>query len=275
MPKSRTPFPKEGDFVVTRVSDIQNQYVYVDILNYEGLPYEKMARGMVHISEISSRWVKNIRNHLREGQKIVLRVIRVDEEKGHVDLSLRRTNSAQRKNKMKEWKYAVKLENLLQFLIEEYDDMTLDDAYEKIGFPVLEFFNDDYQETVESLKENGIEILNNLTDVSNEVKETFLKIVDENVEISIVNIVGKLKLRFIQENGVELIRETLSEAKKIIDNPKDTRNLKISYIAAPYYRIEVISKDYLDCENILSDCLEVVEENAKKYEGSTYEFIRD
>ncbi|MFO7797187.1 MAG: translation initiation factor IF-2 subunit alpha [Promethearchaeati archaeon] len=274
MPKSRTRFPQEGDFVVGRVENIQNQYVYVELLDYEGLPSEEHAKGMIHISEISSRWVKNIRNHVRQGQRMVLRVTRVDPSKGHVDLSLRRTNAAQRKTKMKEWKYAVKLENLLQFLCNEYDDMTLDDAYEKIGFPILAHFNDNYQEAIEELKENGKEILDNLTDISEDIKQTFLRIVNENVEISTVNIVGKIKLRFDDPNGVDLIKETLSEAEKVLENPKNTRNLEISYIAAPFYRLEIISKDYLDAENILSDALEVVEEKAEEY-GAIYDFSRE
>ena len=36
---------------------------------------------------------------------------------------------------MKQWKYALKLENLLQFLTEvEGIDLTLDQAYDLIGF---------------------------------------------------------------------------------------------------------------------------------------------
>ncbi|TXT63807.1 MAG: Translation initiation factor 2 subunit alpha [Promethearchaeota archaeon] len=274
MPRSRDAFPPEGAFVVGRVENIQNQYVYVELLDYDGLPSENHAKGMIHISEISSRWVKNIRNYLREGQRMVLRVTRVDPSKGHVDLSLRRTNAAQRKNKMKEWKYAVKLENLLQFLCDEFDDLTLDEAYEKIGFPVLEHFNDNYQETIEELKEGGEEILENLTDIPEEKKETFLRIVDENVEISTVNIVGKIKLRFDHPDGVELIKQTLTEARHVLENPKPTRKLEISYVAAPFYRVEIISKDYLDAENILSDTLDVVEEKAEKY-NALYDFSRE
>lgn len=274
MPKSRNDFPNEGDFVVGRVENIQNQYVYVELLDYDGLPSEDHAKGMIHISEISSRWVKNIRNFFREGQRMVLRTTRVDPSKGHVDLSLRRTNAAQRKNKMKEWKYAVKIENLLQFLCNEYEDLTLEDAYQKIGFPVLGHFNDNYQETIEELKENGEEILEHLTDISEDMRETFLKIVNENVEISTVNIVGKIKLRFDHSNGVDLVKETLIETKNVLENPKETRNLEISYIAAPHYRVEIVSKDYLDAENILSDALEVVEEKADKY-NALYEFSRE
>ncbi|MBD3196684.1 MAG: S1 RNA-binding domain-containing protein [Candidatus Lokiarchaeota archaeon] len=273
MVKSRYPFPREGDFVVTRVIDIKDQYVYVELLDYEGLASEEHARGMVHISEISSRWIKNIRNYVRIGQKIVLRVVRVDPSKGHVDLSLRRTNTAQRKNRMKEWKYALKYENLLQFLADEYDDMGLEEAYDKIGFPVLEFFNDSYQETIEELKENGDEILDNLTEVDDEIKKKFLSIIDENVEISTVTISGKLKLKFSQGNGIELIKEVLHKAGQTVENPKVTRNLEISYIAAPFYRIEVISKDYLDAENILSDMLDTIEEDVDRYDA-VYDFIR-
>lgn len=274
MPKSRSPFPNEGDFVVGRVENIQNQYVYVELLDYDGLPSEDHAKGMIHISEISSRWVKNIRNYFREGQRMVLRVTRVDPSKGHVDLSLRRTNVAQRKNKMKEWKYAVKLENLLQFLCDEYDDLSLEEAYGKIGFPVLEHFNDNYQETIEELKENGDEILENLTDIPKDMRDTFLKIVNENVEISTVNIVGKIKLKFDHPNGVELIKETLIEAKNVLEEPKPTRKLDISYIAAPFYRVEIISKDYLDAESILSDALEVVEEKVEE-NNAVYDFVRE
>jgi translation initiation factor 2 subunit 1 len=174
---------------------------------------------------------------------------------------------------MKDWKYAIKLENLLQFLADEYDDMTLDDAYEEIGFPIIKYFNENYQEIVEELKENGHELLDNLTDVPEEVKEKFLEITDENVEISVVKITGKLKLRYIQGNGVELIKETLKEAQNVLENPKKTRKLEISYIAAPFYRVEVTSKDYLDAENILSDAFEVIEQKVDQYDG-TYNFER-
>ncbi|MFX1259709.1 MAG: translation initiation factor IF-2 subunit alpha [Promethearchaeota archaeon] len=272
MVRSRTKFPKEGEFIVGKVSDIQNQYVYVDLIDYKGLDTEEMARGMIHISEISSRWIKNIRNFVRVGQRIVLRVLRVDEIKGHVDLSLRRVNSAQKEVRMKEWKYALKYENLLQFLIDG-SDLSLDDAYEKIGFPILENFNS-YQEAIEELKENGKEILKNLKNVSEELKDKFLKIVNEHVDISTVNIIGKIKLSFFDPNGIDHIKETLIEAKNVIKNQKKTRNLQISYIAAPFYRLQIVSKDYLDAENILSDTLEIIEKKAEKYNG-TFEFIRD
>ena len=271
MVRSRTKFPKEGEFIVGKIADIQQQYVYVDLIDYEGLDTEETARGMIHISEISSRWIKNIRNYVRIGQRAVLRVLRVDPQKGHVDLSLRKVNSAQKENRMKQWKYALKYENLLQFLTDE-TELTLDDAYELIGWPVLDKY-DTYQEAVEELKENGKKILKNIKNISEEHKDIFLKIVDENVKISTVGITGKIKLSYDAENGIDLVKESLLNARNIIE-PRETRHLSIHYLGAPFYRIEVVSKDYLDAENILSDALEIIEAKVDKYNG-TFEFIRD
>jgi translation initiation factor 2 subunit 1 len=274
MVRSRTPFPREGEFIIGRVADVQQQYVYVELLDYNGLPSEPSARGMIHISEISSRWIKNIRNFVREGQRIVCRVLRVDPEKGHIDLSLRRVNSAQKENRMKEWKYAQKFENLLQFLtVNEEVNMTLDEAYELLGWPVLDRF-DSYQETVEALKEIGDDLLASIDGVPEKTKKSFLKIVDENVEISTVTIVGKIKLIIPDGDGIEKVKDTLAEIMETIKNPKETRKLILSYLGAPFYRLEIVSKDYLDAENILSEAMEILDQRCKKY-GCTYDFIRD
>lgn len=273
MVKSRTNFPREGEFLIGKIKQVENQYVYVDLVDYTGLVSEEFAKGFIHISEISSRWIKNIRNYVRIGQRVVLRVLRVDTQKGHVDLSLRRVNSAQKENRLKEWKYAVKFENLLQFLIEtEGINLTLDQAYDLIGWSVLNQF-DSYQEALEVLKESGIEILDDLEGVSEDVKKILLKIIEENVKISTVSISGKIRLSFNSENGIDQIKESLIEAKGIIES-KETRSINISYIAAPLYELEIITKDYLDAENILSDALEIIEQKAEQYNGS-FEFIRD
>ena len=81
MVRSREKFPREGEFIVGKVNGIHDQHVYVDLIDYEGLNTEDVARGMIHVSEISSRWVKNIRTHVRVGQRIVLRVLRVEPTK--------------------------------------------------------------------------------------------------------------------------------------------------------------------------------------------------
>jgi translation initiation factor 2 subunit 1 len=115
--------------------------------------------------------------------------------------------------------------------------------------------------------------LDSIKNVPDDVKEAFLKIADENVKITTVDITGKIKLSFNADNGIDLIKDSLKGAKDLIES-KEFRSLSIHYLGAPYYRIEIISKDYLDAESILSDALEYIENKAKSHNG-TFEFIRD
>ena len=118
----RVEWPEVGDLVVATVRRIVDYgaYVYLDEYGKEGL---------LHISEISSSWIRNIRNHVREGQKLVLKVLRVDPEKGHVDLSLRRVTKRERIDKIYLWKRERRAESLLKSAAEKLG-LTPDEIYE-------------------------------------------------------------------------------------------------------------------------------------------------
>lgn len=147
------------------------------------------------------------------------------------------------------------------------------EAYKLIGWPIKEQF-DFYQEAVEALKEEGEEIMDDLENIPEDIKRAFLKIVDENVEVSTVSIIGKLKLVNTSGDGIDKNKDTLNEVMNLIEAPMETRKLTLSYIGAPFYRLEIVSKDYLDAENILSNTLEVLE-NITSQNNGKFEFIRD
>jgi len=96
LPLSRKSIPDEGDLVLCTVKNITNHGAYVVLDEFNDLT------GFVHISEIASRWIKNIRNFVREEQKIVAKVLRVNKTKNQIDLSIRRVKEQQKKNKIPE-----------------------------------------------------------------------------------------------------------------------------------------------------------------------------
>jgi S1 RNA binding domain protein len=49
--------------------------------------------GFVHISEVSTEFVKNIRDHLKVGQEVKVRVIKVDRKRGKIALSIKKADS--------------------------------------------------------------------------------------------------------------------------------------------------------------------------------------
>lgn len=109
----RNDFPEEGDIIIGNVIDVKSFGAFIELLEYPG------KEGMVHISEVSSGWIKNIRDHIKKGQRVVAKVMRVTPHKNQIDLSLKRATDQQKKVKVQEWKRFQRAEKLLQFLLQK------------------------------------------------------------------------------------------------------------------------------------------------------------
>ena len=105
-------YPEIGELVVCTVETVHDYGVTAVLDEYSG------KKGFIHISEIASGWVKYIRDYVREGQKIVCLVIDVNREKGHIDLSLKKVNEHQKREKIQEWKNEQKAMKLMEILKE-------------------------------------------------------------------------------------------------------------------------------------------------------------
>ena len=97
MAERKPQWPEAGDLVIATIETVTDYGAYAKLDEYS-------KRGLLHVSEISSSWIRNIRDFVRENQKVVLKVLRVDQEKGHVDLSLRRVTKREKIEKIKSWK---------------------------------------------------------------------------------------------------------------------------------------------------------------------------
>src|SRR5438067_13457350 len=73
-----------------------------------------------------------IRDYIREGQKVVCKVLKVDKEKGHIDLSLKAVNEHQRREKIQEWKNEQKAENLFAIVAQRLGK-TVDECWQEFG----------------------------------------------------------------------------------------------------------------------------------------------
>ena len=94
----REGWPEPGDLLVCTVTQVVDFGAFVTLDEYPG------KQGLIHISEVASGWIKYIRDHVREGQKIVCKVLNVDRSRHHIDLSLKDVNEHQRREKIQEWK---------------------------------------------------------------------------------------------------------------------------------------------------------------------------
>jgi len=247
-------WPEVGDLVIATVQRIVPYGAYVTLDEYDN------KEGLLHISEVASTWIRNIRNYVRERQKVVLKALRVDAQKGHIDLSLRQVSGRERKEKMLRWKREKRAKGLLK-MIAEKNGMTFEELYERVGSRIEDKFGGLYEGFEESA-EKGEKVLLNIG-IEKQYAREIATIAKSKIKIPRVEVKGILELSCTKPNGVEVIREAFLAAK----NVKKPRNATVNFyvVGSPRYRVEVTAKNYKEAEKVLENsvqrAIQIIEDN--------------
>ena len=235
----RPEWPEVGDMVIATVEKITSYGAYVRLDEYD-------KEGLLHVSEVASRWVRNIRDYVREGQKVVLKVLRVQADKGQVDLSRRRVTKRDKKEKIQSWKKDRKAESLLRTAAEKLN-ISFEEAYEKAGILIENTFGELYT-GLEKTAKDGVDVLLDLG-ISKEIAVTLEEIAKDKIQISLVKVKGILNLQNPKPKGVLIIKDTLRNAKEVGDS--QGAEVTVYLVSPPKYRIIVEAEDYKTAENVL------------------------
>ncbi|HEV2166462.1 MAG TPA: translation initiation factor IF-2 subunit alpha [Thermoplasmata archaeon] len=237
----RTDLPEEGELVIGTVTSIRNFGAFVTLDEFGG------REAFIHLSEVATGWVKYIRDHIREGQKIVARVLRIDPVKGQVDLSLKRINDHQRREKVQGWKNEQRANRLVAVVAEQLKT-EVEGAYGLFGESLVERYGSLFAafevasaEPKRFAKENG----------KAPWVGAFLKVAEENLVPPQVTVRGVLELTDASPDGVGHIREALAAAEK-----SDPSSVKVQYVGAPRYRVQVSGTQYKQAEEVLKRATE-------------------
>ncbi|TLZ91489.1 MAG: translation initiation factor IF-2 subunit alpha, partial [Methanobacteriota archaeon] len=166
--------------------------------------------------------------------------LKVDQDKGHIDLSLKAVNEHQRREKIQEWKNEQKAENLLGIVATRLGK-TVEACWEEFGYGLLDSFGSLYRAFEESvMDERALED----EGFKGPWVKTFVEVARENIVPPHVTIDGYVEAMDFCPDGAVHIRESL--AKAVQEN--DGLSVKVQYIGAPRYRIVVRAPDYKTAE---------------------------
>jgi translation initiation factor 2 subunit 1 len=255
-------WPTPGELVVGRVDEIEDFGVFVDLEEYEN------KRGLVHVSEVASGWIKNVRDHVNTDQMVVCKVIEVDEDAQQVDLSIKDVNDHQRSDKVQEWKSEQKADKWMEIAFGEDIE---DDDFRRIANELIDEHGSLYV-GFEQAAIHGTESLDG-TDLSTDEIDAIVETARENVSVPYVTVTGYVDLEAPGGDGVENVRDALKAGEGNGEVPEEV-DLDVTYVGSPEYRIRVQAPNYKTAEDELEasagrarDSIEAV--------GGTAEFHRD
>jgi translation initiation factor 2 subunit 1 len=248
-------FPEEGDLVFATVTNVQYNSVFCHIEEYG-------RQGLIHISEVNPGRIRNIRDFVVEGKMIVCKVIKIDKEKGHIDLSLRRVTEMQKRQKTDERKQEQKAEKIVETLAAQVGKPA-PQVYETIAKPLLSKY-DMLQYAFQDVVEEGVSL--DSMGVPKEYIEKLDLLIRSKLKERSVVIAGTLFLKSYEEKGADLIKSTLVEASKI------NKNCTIKYLGAGAYLMEIEAKDYKEAEKILKEVLDSIQKHIGKSKSTEFSF---
>ena len=249
-------WPDEGELVVCTVTNVKDFVAFVSLDEYDE------REGLIPIAEVARGWIKHIRDYVREGQKVVCKVLHVERSKGHIDLSLKDVNDHQRKEKVHEWKNERKALKWISFVSEASgaDEESIQNVcYHEYGalFPVFEDIIVDEKSTLSRLN------------LDKKVADALVSVANENVKLSKVTITGNLILTSNKPDGVNVIRRALRSAQPIIEGVE----IELVYVGAPKYRVKVTAHDYKSAEKAINKVAKAAVGVVERA-GGTGEFVR-
>ena len=249
--------PEQGEIVLATVTKVMDHGAYVTLDEYDDI------QGFLHVSEIAPGWIRSINRFVRDGEKKVLLVKKVNSQRGDIDLSLKQVSKDQKKQKLKEVKKFEKGKTMLQN-VQDKAKLT-DEEIEKLEDNIYSKFDSVYDAFI-SIGRNGIDSVKELKLAKKTA--TVIEDICSKIKLPSVEIRGIMEITNSKSDGVEIIK------KALLDVIKKDSTIDITYLGAPKYRLSITSEDFKSAEKLLKPIIEEIETSIVKKKGS-FKFTRE
>eukprot|EP00878_Enallax_costatus_P014321 GHUV01014979.1.p1 GENE.GHUV01014979.1~~GHUV01014979.1.p1 ORF type:complete len:301 (+),score=81.16 GHUV01014979.1:486-1388(+) len=236
---------------------------YVSLLEYNGI------EGMILLSELSRRRIRSITKLIKVGRQEPVMVLRVDKDKGYIDLSKRRVSPEDISACEDRFNKSKMVHSIMRHVAETTGE-NLEDLYKQIAWPLYKMFGhafdafklmvqDDGAAIVKRLEENGP-----LTVFTPAVEEALLKNIKRRMTPQPLKIRADVELTCFAYDGVERIRDAMraAEAASTEDCP-----VRMKLVAPPLYVLTTQTLDKNKGIEVLNVACEACQQSIEGSKG--------
>lgn len=261
--EKRIGLPKWSELVLCTVTRITPFAAWCSLDEYEKKD-GSAVEGMIHVSQVAGRWVKDIRKFVKPNKQYVAKVIYIDYQKEHLNLSLKRVSKVDKREKMESFKREKRATGMLAQIAKRVGS-TGNDVRNELESKLGEQF-DDVFDVFEKINDDPV-ILNEL-DISKQLKDALQDVIERNFRVKEKTVKAVMEITTTGADGVEILKKVLSELEK-------ETGAKVKYISAPKYQIGLKTKQPKAAEKKLRSGIESALEKIKSNQGEgSYEFVK-
>lgn len=240
-------FPEIDDVVMVNVISIAEMGAYVRLLEYNGI------EGMILLSELSRRRIRSINKLVRVGRRECVVVLRVDKEKGYIDLSKRRVSAEEIAACEEKFNKAKAVNSILRHVADQVS-MDVEDLYTKTAWPLDKKHKSSYDAFKMAIYEP--EVLDELA-LEPSVHEALLANIKLRLTPQPTKIRADLEVSCFAYEGVDAVKKALLKG---LAHSSEEMPVRISLIAPPLYSMSAQSLDKDRGIEILNAAIESIRE---------------
>lgn len=250
-------FPEPGQIVLCTVKKILHNSVFVILDEHEN------KEGIIHISEIAPGRIRTIREYVREGKKIVCKVLRINQIHNNIELSLRRVNMSVRLKKMEGIKLEEKAGKILEACATTLKT-TLQDVHKKTAGIMLKEYPSLHACFVDVSKEG--EIILTRMGIEKKVAATLTTIIKQRIKPREIRVIKTVIVKNKSPSGVEEIKKAFKKTMEYAAGKK--HSISALYLGSARYRIMIKGTEYKEANAMIEDAIKTLAEAVQKSEGT-------
>jgi len=246
----RQKYPSVDELVMVEIKHITAIGAYVMLLEYNNI------EGMIMLSELSRKRIRSVSKLTRVGRKEIVVVLRVDENKGYIDLSKKRVAPDELAECENRYKKSKDVHSILRH-VAQTTKTDIEQLYETIAWPLYNKYPHPYDAFRIAVTDPD-SVLEGL-EISTEVRESLLHVIRVRLSPKPIKIRSDFSVTCFEFDGVQAIKDSLLAATALAT---EKIQVSIRLIASPLYVMLITAVDrnqgMLLANNVLRKIMEEI-----------------
>lgn len=218
---------------------------------------------MILLSELSRRRIRSIQKLVRVGRNEVVVVLRVDKEKGYIDLSKRRVSAEDITKCEEKYNKSKSVHSILRHVAEKHN-IPLEELYKTIGWPLSK----KYGHTQDAFKlaiTNPEIVFKDIIPPSKEILDDLLAYISRRLTPQPTKVRADVEVTCFGYEGIDAVKKVLKKAESL---STEHVPIKVRLVAAPLYVVTSQCIDKNQGLELLQKAIDVISEEIQAASGT-------
>lgn len=249
--------PEVDELTVVNVRQIAEMGAYVRLLEYDN------TEGMILLSELSRRRIRSIQKLIRVGRNEVVVVLRVDKEKGYIDLSKRRVSPEDIAKCEERYNKSKAVHSIMRNVADKHG-IVLETLYESVGWPLYKKYGHAYDAFKLAITQPDA-VFADITPPNQEVLKDLLSQISRRLTPQAIKIRADIEVTCFGYEGIDAIKKALKAAENV--NTEDNK-VQVKLVAAPLFVVLTNALDKAVGVKLLEDAIVEITKSIKEQGGN-------